>query len=298
MGVRVAIIHHTRYRFDRPVRLSPHEIRLRPAPHCRTFTSSYALTVRPVQHLMHWQFDAGGNHVARLVFQEPASELAASVNLVAELAPLNPFAFLLDPSAERLPLTYPPEVAEDLAPYLKVMEHGPRLIAWLAGFRAREPDGATALDFLVGLNQALAGSVRYLERAYPGVQTCETTLEAGSGSCRDSAWLLVQLLRHCAVAARFVSGYLVQLGTVTHGSDRRPASREDRVDLHAWAEAYLPGAGWIGFDATSGVLAAEGHIPLACAATPSGAAPVTGTVEPCAVRFEIEMMLNRLHDHT
>lgn len=291
--MRVEIAHQTHYRFDRAVRLSPHEIRLRPALHSRTPTAAYALKVRPAPHRLYWQHDSAGNQVARVVFQEPAAELAIDVAFEADVSPYNPFDFLVDPRAERLPVDYSLETA-NLTPYLQATEHGPRLMEWLRAFEAGQPEAASTLDLLIRLNQQLAATIKYLVRLDPGVQACEATLAAASGSCRDSGWLLVQALRHCGIAARFVSGYLVQLAGVTHATTERTADQKDRVDLHAWAEAYLPGAGWVGFDATSGLLAAEGHIPLAVAATHQGAAPVSGSVEPAAVELAFEMKLTRL----
>ncbi len=291
--MRVSIAHRTHYRFDRAVRLAPHEIRLRPAPHSRTPTAAYELQVGPAQHRVHWQHDSAGNQVARVVFQEPASELAIDVAFDADITQFNPFDFLLDPRAEHLPVDYSHESA-NLTPYLQATEHGPRLLEWLRGFEAQRHDDPSTLDTLMRLNQQVAATIRYLVRHDPGVQSCEATLAAASGSCRDSGWLLVQALRHCGVASRFVSGYLVQLAGITHAMTQESVDEKDRVDLHAWAEAYLPGAGWIGFDATSGLLAAEGHIPLAVSATHEGAAPVSGTVEPSAVELEFDMRLTRI----
>jgi transglutaminase-like putative cysteine protease len=296
--VRARITHRTHYRFDRPTRLSPHEIRLRPAPHSRTPTAAYTLAIGPAHHLLHWQYDSAGNQVARVVFQETASELTIGVNFEADLSPYNPFDFLLDPSAERRPIDYSHEAAANLTPYLQATEHGPRLLEWLGTLEASQAEPVGTLDFLLWLNLQVAQTVKYLVRHDPGVQDCEATLAAASGSCRDSGWLLVQLMRHCGIAARFVSGYLVQLAGLTHATGQKVADATDRVDLHAWTEAYLPGAGWIGFDATSGLLTAEGHIPVAVAATHQGAAPVSGSVEPSAVQLEFDMKLTRIDART
>ena len=291
--MRIRIAHRTHYRFDRPVRLAPHEIRLRPAPHSRTPTTAYALAIGPARHRLHWQHDSAGNQVARVVFQETASELTIDVGFEADLTPFNPFDFLIDPRAEHLPVDYLLETA-NLTPYLQATEQGPRLLEWLRTFEAQQPENAPTIDTLTRLNQQVAATIQYLVRHDPGVQSCEATLAAASGSCRDSGWLLVQALRHCGIAARFVSGYLVQLAGITHATAEKIADEKDRVDLHAWAEAYLPGAGWLGFDATSGLLAAEGHVPLAVSATHEGAAPVSGSVEPSAVELEFDMKLTRL----
>ncbi|PTL59694.1 DUF2126 domain-containing protein [Paraconexibacter algicola] len=270
MSVRVAIEHRTVYRFDRPVRLGPHVVRLRPAPHCRTPIDGYALTVGPDPHRVVWQQDPFGNHTARLVHAEPVRELSITVELVADLTTINPFDFYLDEDAARWPFAYREPTATDLGPFL-VLEPSPALDAWVAAYGRQERG---TIDLLVDLTARIAQEVRYETRLEEGVQTPDETFERAAGSCRDSAWLLVQLLRRLGVAARFASGYLVQLaGTDGDG----PA--HDSTDLHAWAEAYVPGAGWIGLDATSGLLAGEGHIPLCCTSTPAAAAPVSGTSE-------------------
>ena len=290
MSVTIVLRHSTRYRYDRPVALGPHEIRLHPAPVCRAPVSGYVLAVRPERHTTHWYFDAASNPVARILFQDKAALLEIDVEFTTVLVPANPFDFFVEPEAERYPLRYGDTTLNDLSPFLALAESGERLRHWLTEFRASEkPEGKATIDLLVAINRRLKHDIVYVTRLEHGVQSCEETLKLGRGSCRDSGWLLVQILRHLGVAARFVSGYLVQLA-----GNAPDAPKEDNADLHAWAEAYLPGAGWIGFDPTSGLLAAEGHIPLARAATPALAAPVTGSVEPCRTQLEFSMSLRRL----
>ena len=296
MSIRVALHHHTRYRYDRPVALSPQEIRLRPAPHCRTPILSYSLTVAPDRHFVNWQQDAFGNHVARCVFPEKTRELGITVDLVADMTVINPFDFFIESSAETFPFSYADSQRRNLAPFLAVEEQGPLLTRWLAGFRAAHTGAIHTVDFLVALNRRLQQDIKYLVRMEPGVQGCEQTLQLKSGSCRDSGWLLVQILRHCGLAARFVSGYLIQLAADVKPLDGPAGPERDFTDLHAWAEAYIPGAGWVGLDPTSGLLAGEGHIPLACTASPADAAPVTGHTDPCQSQFDFEMRVTRLHE--
>ena len=297
MTIRVALHHRTLYAFDRLVNLSPHEIRLRPAPHCRTPIHSYSLRVAPEKHFVNWQQDAYGNYIARYVFPEKARALDISVDLVADMTVINPFDFFVEHWAEQFPFDYPPQLLAELAPYLEKEPAGPRLAAWLREFRASGlTPGVNTVNFLVALNQRLSQEVKYLVRMQPGVQTPDETLGLGEGSCRDSGWLLAQILRHLGLAARFVSGYLIQLVADVKPLAGPAGPSADFTDLHAWAEAYLPGAGWVGLDPTSGLLAGEGHIPLAATAFPSSAAPVTGFTDVCESRLVFEMQVTRIHE--
>lgn len=291
MSIHVALKHVTRYRYDRRVALSPQVVRLRPAPHCRTPILSYSLTVEPAQHFINWQQDPFSNYLARLVFPEKTTEFTVTVDLVAEMAVYNPFDFFLEPHAQKFPFTYDEAQQAELAPYLVKEALTPRFAAYLQSV-PREP--VATIDFLVGINQRLQGDISYLIRLEPGVQTPEQTLEKGSGSCRDTGWLLVQLLRHLGLAARFVSGYLIQLTPDQKALDGPSGTEVDFTDLHAWCEVFLPGAGWIGLDPTSGLLAGEGHIPLACTPQPSSAAPISGAVDECEVEFGHEMGVTRI----
>lgn len=291
MSIHVALHHVTHYRYDRAVELGPQIVRLRPAAHSRTRILSYALKVQPEQHFINWQQDPQGNYLARLVFPEKTDELRIEVDLLAEMAVFNPFDFFLEPYAEKIPFAYAADEQRELAPYLETLPLTPKFKAYLAGID-RTP--LPAVDFLVGLNQRLSEDIGYLIRMEPGVQTPEQTLDKASGSCRDSAWLLVQLLRNLGLAARFVSGYLIQLTADVKSLDGPSGTEVDFTDLHAWCEVYLPGAGWIGLDATSGLFAGEGHIPLACSPDPSSAAPISGLVEPCECEFSHEMSVERV----
>ncbi|MGZ5182439.1 MAG: transglutaminase family protein, partial [Ramlibacter sp.] len=293
MSIHAALNHVTHYRYDRPVRLGPQVVRLRPAPHCRSNVLSYSLRVEPAQHFINWQQDPFANYQARLVFPEPASEFKVTVDLVVEMAVFNPFDFFLEPSAERFPFRYEPLVAQELAPYLACEPVTPLLQAYLDRVdRTPRP----TIDFLVALNQRVQQDVRYLIRMEPGVQAPEVTLHNGSGSCRDSGWLLVQLLRNLGLAARFVSGYLIQLTPDVKALDGPSGTTVDFTDLHAWCEVYLPGAGWVGLDPTSGLLAGEGHIPLACTPQPSSAAPIEGVMDKAEVDFSHHMQVTRIHE--
>jgi len=297
MTIRVALHHRTRYNFDRLVALSPHEVRLRPAPHCRTPIVSYSLKVEPAKHFVHWQQDAYGNWIARYVFPERSKWMSITADLVAEMTVINPFDFFVESWAETYPFAYPDSLRTELASYLVADEPGPRLAAWLADFRAKSlTSGVGTVNMLVHLNDRLQHEVKYLVRMEPGVQAPDDTLTLRSGSCRDSGWLLVQILRHLGLAARFVSGYLIQLTADVKPLDGPAGPERDFTDLHAWAEVYLPGAGWIGLDPTSGLLAGEGHIPLAATAFPASAAPVIGFTDPCESTLDFEMKVTRIHE--
>ena len=313
MSIHVALHHKTHYQYDRLVNLGPQVVRLRPAPHSRTRILSYSLRITPEKHFINWVQDPQSNYAARLVFEEPTRELCVEVDLVAEMSVLNPFDFFLEPEAEKFPFAYDPALNHELAPFYRKCWLTPAFMKYLnrirrevlgeSGRRTKqerleipEKDKLRTIDFLVAVNQRLWQDIKYTIRLEPGVQTPEETLEKMSGSCRDSAWLLCQLLRHCGLASRFVSGYLIQLKPDVKSLDGPSGAEKDFTDLHAWTEVYLPGGGWIGLDPTSGLLAGEGHIPLACTPDPSSAAPISGAVDECECEFNFEMKVTRVHE--
>ena len=291
MSIHVALNHVTHYSYDRLVNLGPQVIRLRPCPHSRTRILSYSLKVTPESHFINWQQDPQGNYMARLVFPEKTREFRFEVDLVAEMSVINPFDFFLEPHAEHFPLTYEAWQRHELAPYLYQVAGGERFARYVAGISRKKQ---RSVDFLVALNAQLQQDIAYTIRMEPGVQTPEETLTKRSGSCRDTAWLLVQILRHLGLAARFVSGYLIQLTPDVKSLDGPSGPEADFTDLHAWCEVYLPGAGWIGLDPTSGLFAGEGHIPLACTPEPASAAPVTGGIDECETEFSHHMQVTRI----
>ncbi len=293
MSIHVALHHRTTYTYDRPVALGPQVVRLRPAPHSRTSVLSYSLKIEPKQHFINWQQDPQGNHLARLVFPEKTEIFEVVVDLIADMTVINPFDFFLEPEAEHWPFAYDASLAEEIAPFRKLEPAGPLLSAWLAKVdRSKQ----RTVDFLVGLDARLQHEIGYIVRLEPGVQGCEQTLSLAKGSCRDTAWLLVTLLRHLGFAARFASGYLIQLTPDEKPLEGPEGPKEDFTDLHAWCEVYLPGAGWIGLDPTSGLLTGEGHIPLACTPEPSSAAPIEGAVEESKVEFSFDMTVTRVRE--
>ncbi|MCP5459432.1 MAG: transglutaminase family protein [Gammaproteobacteria bacterium] len=293
MAIRVALNHKTSYHYDRLINVSPQVVRLRPATHARTPIHAYSFKVQPDDHFLNWMQDPFGNFQARLVFPEKIHELVIEVDLVAEMVVINPFDFFVESDAEYYAFEYAPELRTELAPYLEIKERGPLLMQWLSKVdRSRQ----RIVDFLVEINRLLNQDIFYLIRMEPGVQSAEETLGKLSGSCRDSAWLLVQILRHLGLAARFVSGYLIQLTPDVKSLDGPSGTDHDFTDLHAWTEVFIPGAGWVGLDPTSGLFAGEGHIPLACTPNPGSASPVTGSHEKCEVDFGFTMNITRIHE--
>ena len=291
--ITVALKHRTIYQYDRLIQLGPQIVRLRPAPHCRTPISTYALKIEPKDHFVNWQQDAHGNYLARLVFNEATTKFEVAVDLVAEMTVINPFNFFLEKESENFPFQYEPALKKDLRPYLEIAERGPKLMQLVSEVDLRR---RRSIDFLVDLNQYLEKNIDYVIRLEPGVQSAEQTLELGRGSCRDSAWLLVQILRHIGLAARFTSGYLIQLKPDIEALDGPSGTAQDFTDLHAWTEVYLPGAGWVGLDPTSGLFAGEGHIPVACTPEPTSAAPISGSLDDCEVEFSHEMWVERVRE--
>jgi uncharacterized protein (DUF2126 family)/transglutaminase-like putative cysteine protease len=313
MSIHVALHHKTHYKYDRLVNLGPQVVRLRPAPHSRTRILSYSLKVTPEKHFLNWVQDPQANYAARLVFEQKTRELCVEVDLVAEMAVFNPFDFFLEPQAEKFPFEYDPASDHELAPFQRKCWLTPQFTKYLTAIRREvlgevkrrtkqerldvpEKDKPRTIDFLVAVNQRLWKDIKYTIRLEPGVQTPEESLTKLSGSCRDSAWLLCQLLRHCGLASRFVSGYLLQLKPDVKSLDGPSGAEKDFTDLHAWTEIYLPGGGWIGLDPTSGLLAGEGHIPLACTPDPSSAAPISGALDECECEFSHEMNVTRVYE--
>ncbi|MBE0482199.1 MAG: transglutaminase family protein [Bacterioplanes sp.] len=296
MTIRVCINHRTSYQFDRPVNLSPHTVRLRPAPHTRTPIHSYSLNIKPATHFINWQQDAFGNYLARLVFPEKCTEFEVDVEVIADMTVVNPFDFFVEEYAEHFPFTYPKQLKKELFPYLEKERLGSKSCgdAFRKRLKAVDTKKQRINDFLVAINQRVQQEINYLVRLEPGVQTPEETLTLKQGSCRDSAWLLVQLLRHLGLAARFASGYLVQLKADEASLDGPSGTEQDFTDLHAWCEVFLPGAGWVGLDPTSGLFASEGHIPLACTPHPVSAAPIAGFTDKCEVTFEFSNTVERI----
>ncbi|MER8431728.1 DUF2126 domain-containing protein [Mesorhizobium caraganae] len=294
MAILAAVYHLTHYKYDRPVVLGPQVIRLQPAPHSRTKVLSHSLKVGPANHFVNLQQDPYGNFLARFVFPEPVTELKIEVDLVADMTVYNPFDFFVEPAAETFPFEYPEDIRDDLAIYRTPEPAGPLLSAFLATI---DRSSTNTVNFVVDLNARLQREIAYIVRMETGVFSPEETLAAKKGSCRDSSWLLVQILRNLGIAARFVSGYLIQLKPDLVALDGPAGTAVDFTDLHAWCEVYLPGAGWIGFDPTSGLLTGESHVPLAATPHFRNAAPISGMASFANVEFGFDMRVDRIAEH-
>jgi len=294
MAILVSIKHNSHYTYDRLIEMAPHTIRLKPAPHSRTKIHSYSINISPKNHFLNWQQDPFGNYLARVVIPEKVKEFKVDVEVIAEMTVINPFDFFVEEYAEFFPFEYTTQDKKELTPYFEINDDGPLLNDWLK--KVESFKNTKIVDFLVAVNQALYNEIGYTVRLETGVYTCEETLEKKIGSCRDSAWVLVQTMRHLGLAARFVSGYLVQLKADQKAIDGPSGPEEDFTDLHAWCEVYVPGAGWIGLDPTSGLFAGEGHIPLCCTPHPVSAAPISGKLDTCEVTFEHSNEIIRIHE--
>ncbi|CDZ38378.1 Putative transglutaminase/cysteine protease [Neorhizobium galegae bv. officinalis] len=296
MSIKASVYHLTHYMYDKPVRLGPQIIRLKPAAHSRTKVLSHSLKVTPSNHFVNLQQDPYGNYLARFVFPDPVTEFKIEVDLVADMTVYNPFDFFVEEEAMKWPFSYPPELVEDLSIYMVPEPPEPALADYMKTFDM-SPDQPT-VDMIVGINARLQQAIGYVIRMEPGVQTPEQTLTSAMGSCRDTSWLLVQILRHLGLAARFVSGYLIQLTPDLKALDGPSGTEVDFTDLHAWCEVYLPGAGWVGLDPTSGLLTGESHIPLAATPHFRNAAPISGGYfGEAETSFAFDMKVNRVAEH-
>lgn len=278
MSTPVLLNHRTSYRYDRTVLLGPQTIRLRPPVHMRNAIMTYALTIGPDHAGVTWKQDTHGNVVSEVSFIERMAQFTVDVSMIVDLAPYDP---LVDhPRTARIAAHHerdyrrPIVAAEVLTPFLEADDPSP---------------AKTHLARLTTLARRIATHLHYMRRLEPGVWTPQETLAREAGSCRDSAWLLIALARHLGYAARFVSGYLIEPSALQVDPDRLVC------DLHAWAEIWVPEHGWVGFDTTSGRLAAQNHIPLAASDKPEDAAPISGLLDQCQAEFDVLMQAHFLH---
>jgi transglutaminase-like putative cysteine protease len=276
--VLLGIDHTNIYRYSRPVELTTHRLMLRPAESHGLQVRSEHLEIHPA-HQLRWEHDVFYNSVAQVTFSQKAEELRIASRYTVEQFNINPFDFVLEIYTNDLPFAYRGDDIDDLAPYLRPQHPGdePAVREWLRPFLDSRGRGST-LPFLLALNESVAAGFGYRRREEPGIQSPAETLRSRSGSCRDFALLFMEAAKHMGLAARYVSGYLCS------ADETKPDVATDAT--HAWAEIYLPGAGWKGFDPTCGILAAGLHVRVAAVRNPSQATPIRGSYLGDAALFQ------------
>ncbi|WP_428568022.1 MAG: transglutaminase family protein [Solidesulfovibrio sp. DCME] len=256
--------HHTRYDFGRPVFLEPHLVRLLPRPDACQRVTALTVDIDPAPVGRSVCQDLYGNAVLSTWFSGLSGHLDIRVTATVETLRANPFDYLIETEACRLPVPLSPAEAQAAAPCLAPLAPPHGRAAALAE-RLRRDGADTPQSFALALLGWMADNIATVPREEPGLLSPEDLLEAGQGACRDLAVCYLAACRHVGLPARFVSGY--------HEGD---PEREDR-DLHAWAEAWLPGGGWRGFDPSLGLAVADRHVAVAAAGDPAEAAPVAGS---------------------
>jgi len=263
--VRFTLRHLTRYTYSRPVFLEPHTFRLTPRQDACQRVLAHELRIDPAPAGRFAGIDAEGNPFVQAWFDGLTETLTVEALTTAETLRTNPFAFLLDAAACRIPPTFAPAEQPALAACLQTDPADDKGVDALVR-DLRERSGERSLDFLLALNGWIFGNVAKIIRREPGILAPASVCREQRGACRDTAALFIACCRRASIPARFVSGY-------HSGDDEAP----DKHDLHAWAEAYLPGAGWIGLDPTHGLLTADRHLALAASHTPALTAPAHGS---------------------
>jgi transglutaminase-like putative cysteine protease len=261
---RYRIRHHTIYSYDAEVGLNAHALRLRPRESHELRIEASLLQISP-KATLRWHRDAENNSVAIATFTEPADSMRIESEVVIQQYHQDPHDFLVDPVAQFFPFQYSAEEQLLLAPYRRPVDHDAALELWVAGLYA-PGEHLETYALLKRISSCIHDTFHYLRREEPGVQSPAHTISSGSGSCRDFATLFLAASRLLGLATRFVSGYL-----------HDPLSREAGGSTHAWAEVYLPGAGWTGFDPTTGTLAGPDHIAVAISHRPDAVPPVAGS---------------------
>ncbi len=269
--LRISIEHSNRYRYTRPVELTKHRLMLRPSENHGLNILESSLEVSPL-HQISWEHDVFDNSVAHLNFTEKTDELIITSRYELEQFNLNPFDFVMEIYTNDLPFAYRGDDAIDLQPFMQPQfpEAEAAVREWLRPFLDAEGRGKT-LDFLLATNSAIAEQFGYGRREEEGTQTPAETLKLRTGTCRDFALLFMEIARHMGLAARYVSGYLCS------SAEDETAPEVADNSTHAWTEIYLPGAGWKGFDPTSGILAAGYHVRVAATRNPAQATPIRGS---------------------
>jgi len=273
--MKIRIRHRTTYNYGTPVTFGQHKIMIRPREGHDLHIESSILEISPA-HTIHWMRDVEGNSIARVDFAETATQLMIYSELILEHYDSNPLDFILDETAVHYPFVYEPDSLPELAPFMHIIypKDAVRLKDWLNQFW-KPGDHTETLALLQNVNRHINHTFQYQRRDEPGVQTPGETLQKNSGSCRDFATLFLEACRCWGLAARFVSGYMQCEATEAGGAS-----------THAWIEVYLPGAGWKGFDPTSGILTGSQHVTVAVARNPENATPIAGSFTGPATAFQ------------
>lgn len=261
--MKFRIRHHTHYRYSRPVFLEPHVVRLCPQGNANQRVASFALQIEPRPSDRSEYMDAEGNTVTQIWFRDLTDVLRVTGETTVETLCANPFDYLVDAGAQRLPVDYSELDAMRLTS-CRTRTAKVEAIEKLAATLADKAGGQTQ-QYLPILNDWIYTNHRTIIREDGDPWPAEVTLERAEGSCRDLVVLFMELCRAQGLAARFVSGY------------QEGDPDQEHRDLHAWAEVYLPGGGWRGFDPTHGLAVADRHVMLAASCRPEGAAPISGT---------------------
>ncbi len=281
--MRYQITHDTHYQYSRTVQLQPHTLRLCPRSDGVQWLRKFDIVVVPEPMQQRYWLDVNGNTCLQITFAEAIASLKITTTSEVETIRENPFDYVTEPWALRLPVDYPSAIALQLKPYLE----------WPVGWGIDEAIAPEVLEiarqlkqksnhnvgyFLTNLTQFIPRQCAYQQRLEGDPYPPAVTLANRAGTCRDYTVLFVAICRAVGLAARFVSGY--QEGDLNGNLPH---------DLHAWAEVYVPGGGWCGFDPTLGLAVSDRHIALAASVDPKQAAPVSGKLAPNRI---VETTLN------
>ena len=261
--------HETTYRYRSPVAFGEHRMMLRPRESLDQRTLDYRLEIEPKASRLTWTEDVAGNAVAVAAFSRMASELKVVATMIVEQTLFDETTLDLRPAAHRAPIDYGPE-RDAVAPFLERCQPDPEGLVDAFAAKLLAEAGGDVWPCLKRMNEAIRHGFEYLRREAPGIQTGAETLALGSGTCRDFAMLMAEAVRSLGIASRFVSGYLY----IPHEEGRM---RHAGGNTHAWLQIYLPGAGWIDFDPTSGWVGNAGLVRAATVRDPAHAAPLAGS---------------------